>query len=194
MGRSALLLWWALVFGPLALDDLFLAGAGCEIAAGYLLAKGLLLNINEIRGISATFLDFNPLGIVARVKDRVTTKIALTALVFGFCLQAIGYLIDLSLPITGKPSVARALVGLGLVVAAIAIVLLTHRLLLPPLQRRTLIEMARYDSGGKRRDRPFGALLLAFGGDRWPARPDESQAAYGKRVWKVHDITEGGWQ
>ncbi len=179
----------------LAVEDLFLAVAGLGVGGGYLLAQGLLLSPKAIRGISATYYGFNPIEVDARLKDRRATRFGISALVLGFALQVVGFFVSLAFQVSLHPSWSRALVGLAWAIAALVFVLLAHRLFVPLWYRRgykrALVEIASYDDGGNRQDRPFGEMLWALGKDKWPPLQGESHADYAKRVWHVGEITEG---
>jgi hypothetical protein len=178
----------------LAVEDLFLAGAGLGMGGGYLLAKGLLVSPKTIGRMSMTFVGFNPTGMHARLKDRRATRFGIWSLIFGFVLQVVGFFVGLAFPVSLTPSLSRALVGLGCAIAAVVIIALAHRVLEPLWYRRgykhDVVEIASYDDSGNRQDRPFGATLWALGKDKWPPREGESHSDYAKRVWCVAEINE----
>lgn len=74
----------------MTITDLFIIGLGFDIAGAVLLAKGLLLNTPAIAALGT----WNGVGYgatVERCRDRVHAEIGLSALGFGFALQAVGY-------------------------------------------------------------------------------------------------------
>lgn len=178
------------MFAYLHVDYLFLVGLGCDIAGAYLLAEGLLLPVLQIRSLSSTFVGFNPAEVRARLDDKIDGRFGMSSLVVGFVIQVIGYAV--SLGVSSGPARSWTFAAIGILLAAItfAIVLGAHRLARGRLQRRALIELARYNNHGKRMDKPYGALLLVFSDER-PIE-GETQAEYAKRVWRVNDIIEGG--
>ncbi|TME57173.1 MAG: hypothetical protein E6I60_02405 [Chloroflexi bacterium] len=181
------------VFDYLSYEDIFVVGIGFDIAGAFLLAKGLLLPSRQIMNLSATYFGFNPSEVVARVEDKISTYIGVSALVTGFLFQLLGYVLDLAFRTVSPASPTRALLAAFGAAVAIGLVRLIYPLVLPTWRRRLLIDVAHYDQSGKQAH-PYGAYLLAFGGKlhMQPALPNESQEAYSKRVWRVTTIIEGG--
>jgi hypothetical protein len=171
-------------------EDLFVFGIGFDIAGAYLLAKGLLLSSRQILNLSSSFLDFNPPGVVSRAEDKATTYIGVGALLLGFLLQLLGYLLDLEFRSTLSPSRTRALLAFLLAAFAIDLVFLLYRLLKHPWRNHYLVDISCYDRSGKQ-PYPYGRSLELLGAQiGFPRLDDESPAAYAKRVWNVDQITD----
>ncbi len=175
----------------LSYEDVFAIGIGLDIAGAFLLAKGLLLSIRQIRNLSATYFDFSGAEVVARVEDRVSTYIGVAALALGFMCQLTGYVIGSMLSFNPSPSVWRAGAVVALALLAVGVVLLVYRTALPAWRKRLLIEFAHYDNHGLKQKYAYGAYLLILGTHMPPRVKDESEMDYAKRVWHVDQIIEG---
>jgi hypothetical protein len=175
----------------LSYQDVFAFGIGLDIAGAFLLAKGLLLSTRQILSLSTPHYGWSPPEVLARVDDRVSTEIGVSALALGFACQLIGYFVGSLFNSSSSPSAGRGGAIVALAFLAIVWVWLTYRIVLPPRRRRLLIGAARYDNHGGKHEYPFGAHLLALGINMPPRTQDESETDYAKRVWRVDRIIEG---
>jgi hypothetical protein len=147
--------------------------------------------------MSSTLYGFNPWVINARLRDLRATQYGIFALVIGFVLQVVGFVVSLGFQLTlAPPSWARAAVGAGSAALAAVIVFLAHRLLAPLWYRRgyrrAIVLIACYDDQGNRRHRPSANALMALGREKWPPREGEAPADYAKRVWHVDEVLPQG--
>jgi hypothetical protein len=181
------------VWGPFSYEDIFVAGIGFDFAGAFLLARGLLfLSAPDILNLASSYWGFSPPEIVAHVEEKVSTNIGVAALVVGFLLQLVGYVVDLALRSASPPSSARAWVAVGVAAVSILITVAVYVLQLRPWRRRLLLDIAHYDKSGKQ-PYPYGHYLVVLGDQiGFPAREGEAQADYARRVWYVDRIIEGG--
>src|SRR4051812_39791358 len=103
--------------------DLFITGLGFDIAGALLLARGLLSSAAEIAQLN-TWAGVAGGATVAKVRDRVDAEFGIAALILGFTVQAIGYVVSLPGSTDGAGSIA---VALGGVVVSSVSVLVTWR-------------------------------------------------------------------
>jgi hypothetical protein len=177
----------------LAVADLFVVGLGFDLVGGWFLARGLIARPGIIVQRNATFLGSSAPGAFAAAEDRVDGQFGVAALMFGFLLQAIGYMLDLGSGDTSSPSTCRALTALGLLVLAVIAALSAGLLVRDRQLRRLLIEMAHWRATSTmeapiREARADPNDLTAWGiamGE--PRREGENNWEYAKRVFKLSD-------
>jgi hypothetical protein len=171
----------------LSVEHLFVAGLGFDVAGAYLVSRGLLARISQIATLGATMYALEKPRATYAVEDRIRGTVGLVALVLGFSLQAIGYILYLGgdkVEFGTEPSILAACLGIGIAVA----VPLGERLARPRWRDRLLVQVARFDwEGGKElRERPVDHVLRAFGEQTDRAKmPDESDVEYCARVFRV---------
>lgn len=101
----------------LSLADLFLVGLVLDITGAILLAKGLVLHPATIYGVTAQLLGGNDLAIRDRCQSRTDAEFGVSLLASGFCLQAIGYGLEIG-GIESRVGIERLLVAAILAFAA----------------------------------------------------------------------------
>jgi len=168
--------------------DLFVAGAGFDVAGAFLLARGLSTSPHQaarrlIQG-QKSFARFD----VRTAEDYADGRLGLLSLAFGFLIQAVAYAWSAH-GNTQLSSTAWSYVGIvASGTASMLFVWLVQRRLHPRLRNRWLIEFARIDNYGYRHARPSGREIFAFGqilGSR-PYRAEYGDpAAYARRVFKT---------
>lgn len=179
---------------PFAIEDLFTAGLGLDIAGAYLLARAVNTSSEVIAASSATVYGSNTYLLVKQVEDKVDGKSGLVALVSGFVVQVCAYIVTLSSPELSASGfgLASALFAALSAVCSGVIALALWAFLRRPLRRRELVELARVSKSFTREPRPYAATLLRFGKALGQEpRTDETESAYAKRVWNVDAIAEG---
>jgi hypothetical protein len=172
----------------LELQDVGIAGIGCDLAGGILLGLGLVVGHAELARGAGSFYG-SPGQAVAVAKSRVDALSGLAALGIGFLLQAVDYAASLVTPVAPRRGTAEVLAGV-----AVGFVALAATLLLGWLHRRlrltpTLVEMSRYTPEG-RLDHPQAGLLPswleALGHER---RRGEDDLAFARRAAGVENLT-----
>lgn len=125
--------------------DLFVVGLGLDITGALLLVRGLLLPPAAIARL-ATWYGLETGDTLDRCENRVDAIYGGLALLAGFLLQAVGYVLSLSGVEEGRGS-ARVLtaivLGLLAVTASLVVYFATHRWTL----RRTLVSVAKSREG-----------------------------------------------
>jgi hypothetical protein len=181
-------------------SDLFPAGLGFDITGAYLLARGLITGPAEYsqRFLRSrhSFARFN----VRAAEDFADGKAGVLALVTGFVLQAVAYVLSA----TGVASHTRG-AGAGFIaglctVGAIAIAYELARATRWPWVRQWLVECAHWDEyQANRREAPNGQELMTYGQILGRTLPDEyrnpdSVRRHALRVWgtdRVWDPSQG---
>lgn len=103
------------VSSPLAVDDLFVAGVGCDVVASFLLARGLVTSPSEISARSASTRGSHAATAVALARDRADAQAGLITLIAGFALQLIGYLLSIGGVGPGRDHSVGVAVGIGVI-------------------------------------------------------------------------------
>jgi hypothetical protein len=106
---------------PFVIEDLFPLGLGFDVAGACLLAKGLLLSPQQIRGLSGAYWGWNARDIVLRVDDKVAGSFGVLALVLGFLAQSVGYVVLLSIGGTSRYDFGRGAIAVAAVAVGCAI-------------------------------------------------------------------------
>jgi hypothetical protein len=146
----------------------------------------------KILNLATPVYGWSPAQIVARVEEKVSTNIGVGALVLGFVFQLLGYVFDFALRSAPPASQSRARVAVGVAALAILLVVALYVLLLRPLRRWLLLDIARYDNSG-RQPFPSGKHLVVLGNEiGLPTKLGESEVDYAKRAWHVNRILEDG--
>lgn len=110
-------------------SDLFVFGLALEIAAAYLLGRGLLSSPsalakrNDKHGSNSVPVDVQ--RAVDETLDAVDGSIGFGLLTIGFVLQAVAYVVQIATPIRDETGSTQALIAiciLGLTLAAVALV------------------------------------------------------------------------
>ena len=190
MGRHSLSL------SLLVTQDLFAIGVGCDIAGGYLVVRGLLLDDIELRRVVGTYVGLSFGGLVGRIRDRIDARIGLAALTLGFALQAAGYVASLWTPSAQYGRDRAIAAGLIAIVAVIA-VLGIWRVVRRPLIKRHIVRIARVDAENRVvLQQPLRGILIPLGEEAgYPRRSSgasvEEDEAYAKRVFGVDELFAG---
>jgi hypothetical protein len=145
------------------IQDLFVAGAGFDIAGAYFLARGLLTSPEQASQMQIqggnSFARFT----VRAAEDYADGRVGIVGLLIGFIVQASAYV--LSAPGSARLASSIATV-VGLVASttgAILLVIAIGRFARPRLRNRWLLETARIDSLGFRHADPSGQELFTYG-------------------------------
>ena len=175
-------------------SDLFPAGLGFDITGAYLLAQGLITEADEYsqRFLKSrhSFARFN----VRAAEDFADGKAGVLALVTGFLLQAVAYVLSVG----GAASHTRG-AGAGIIaglctVGAIAIAYGLARATRWRWVRQWLVECAHWDEfQGGRRDVPNLQELMLYGQILDRTRPDDyadpdSGRRHALRVWGAERV------
>ena len=176
-----------------AVQDLFTVGIGCDIAGGYLVVRGLLLGDIEMRRLAGTYVGLSHGELVARAHDRIDARAGLIGLVAGFALQAIAYLLTLAGAGSDRTGPGRAVMAGALAVAGAGLVLVAWRLGRERRLRHDIVEISRVDAQNRvKLAAPLRGLLIPLGEEAgFPRQPDESDEAYARRVFGVHELYGG---
>jgi hypothetical protein len=169
-------------------SDAFAVGLGLDLAGGYLVAGGLLLDDADI-ATSRTFSGSGARLVVSKVRDRIDARHGLAALGAGVALQLTGYLAAEAGAQTAHTGLPESLVFVALAVLAVAFVLCVHRWLLARSLRRLSLRVMSLDGQGLQKGPPDGRDLMQLGvelGDH--ALPGETYGDYASRVWKIANV------
>ena len=168
--------------------DLFVAGAGFDIAGAWLLARGLTVSPERAarRVISGrnSFTRFD----VRSAEDYADGQLGRLFLTVGFLIQALAYVRSAhgATPLSHSP---EAILGLfGCIAAALLLVWTVAKVAHPWLRDRWLIKFARIDNMGWVHALPAGQELFLFGqvlGKRPYQREFADNEAYALRVFKT---------
>lgn len=134
-----------------SLDDLYTAGIGFDLAGAWLLGRGLLPSLPDLRQRS-TVGGFENADVDA-VADRADATMGFVALGVGFVLQAAGYVLSL-LDVDVTTGSSAAAVAMGLCLLTLATSLAVARPLRRLILHRTLARLAcvGYDGQPQSRD------------------------------------------
>lgn len=166
-----------------AFDDLFVIGLALDITGAALLAKGLLESPKTIRREGGTYVGFNSATIVGLVRDRVDAEFGMAALLLGFTIQALAYVLLLGGVVVNDPggssealaAVAMGLLGAGSVVGLYFLVRRTR-------EKRLLIRVTKREGEWTRQT---ASELHGIAITIYPAASDEDAPAYLRRVFSV---------
>lgn len=163
----------------LSVTDLFAVGLALDLVGAYLLSRGLLASYPTLALRAGTYWDGNPHVAADLAEDRVDGRFGVAYLVLGFTLQAVGYVLDLALSPSTEGSLGRAGVALGLALSTGAGALLLWRRKRREHLKRTLLEMAYWDTSVSPPIR--GDLLYAGLALKWAASAGFSPDEFGVR-------------
>jgi hypothetical protein len=169
-------------------SDLFAVGLGLDLAGGYLLAGGLLVDDADIAA-SHTLAGSRAQLVVSKVRDRIDARHGLAALGAGVALQLTGYLAAEAGARTAHTGLPESLVFIALAVLAVVVVLVLHRRLEAKSLRRLSLRVMSVSGQGLHDGRLEGRDLMQLGielGDA--ALPGETYGAYAARVWRIADV------
>lgn len=181
----------------LSLSDLFVVGVGFDLAGAWLVAKGLLVKESVLAQRAGQFWGGNPGITVGAVEDRVDAKFGVGFLLFGFSLQALGYVVGLGVDLAAEESWMRAVIAAGLLFLFVGLALAVRGLARERFIRKALIEVAHWKvvhatKEPERMGRPFIKRLVSLGEawsrDRSSTETDEKFVA---RVFGVRETTPG---
>jgi hypothetical protein len=168
--------------------DLFVAGAGFDIAGAWMLARGLTTSPERAarRLIQSrnSFARFE----VRAAEDYADGQIGRGSLIIGFLAQACAYVLEVhgATPMSNAKGAYFGLFGFG--AAAMHVVWMSERKLHPRLRNRWLVKFARYDNFGYLHEFPSGRELFDYG-QVLKLRAYQSEygdyAAYGQRVFRT---------
>jgi hypothetical protein len=178
----------------LSVEDLFLAGIGCDIAGGYLVSRGLLAPIPQLATLGGTMFALERPRAPFAVEDRIRGSVGLVTLVLGFALQAVGYALLLSNTRVRYGS-EEAIIGVGIALALGLLIPLAESRVRPWWRDRILVRVARFDYEGGHAplERPVAHVLRAFGEQTGrPLLTDEDDVAYCARVFGVEAAVPSG--
>jgi hypothetical protein len=177
-------------FGPV---DLFVAGAGFDVAGAVLLASGLTTSTERAAGrliqSRNSFARFD----VRTAEDYADGWLGRSSLIVGFAIQAVAY----AWSAHGVPALSGsrstylwlAIFGAG----AIALVYVVAKFLRPRIRNKWLVEFARIDNYGYRHPDPSGRELMESGqvlGFRCYQAEFSDIAAYARRVFNVETVRD----
>lgn len=172
--------------GWFSAEDLFVAGAGFDIAGAVLVGRGLLVSPFEARRRSGTYAGWNSADLVAAAKDRADGIIGILSLIAGFALQGTAYLVAISGVEATTGSVRRVVVAVAILLVCIAIPAAARRGLGWKIMRPFTVEMARVRVNSGERSQADGRVLESVGRELGhPRLPDESAEAYAARVFRL---------
>jgi hypothetical protein len=172
------------------LEDFFTAGLGFDVGGAFLLARGLINRPAELTRLAGSFYGSNDYQALSVARNRLDAVTGITALLAGFGLQAVGYIVTLAANHPIHTGASEALVGAGFAVLALVVAVAagnyTRRVRLIPL----LIEMSHYEMDDTRREFPRAPLLPrwleALGKKR---EVGEDDLAFVRRTVNVSDLT-----
>jgi hypothetical protein len=174
-----------------SVEDMFAFGIVCDIAGGYLVARGLLASAPKLARRTASFWNSSPPAVIGQTEDRIAGLFGTASLVFGFVIQAAYTLVaggaELPSPTTGQALLVAASAALPAVG-----VLLAEKVFRGRLRRSFLIKVARYEVNEMAMmDLPSAKALFVLGHELGQPRVDgESDESYTRRVWRVDAVRE----
>jgi hypothetical protein len=181
-------------------SDLFAAGAGLDVAGGFLLASGLIVGSDEIlrRTITReTF--FSAPETASKISDKVDATLGVWTLIVGFAVQAAAYAVVAGGISNGQGSAAGAAIAVGIAVAAAVVAVAIWRYARWPLARKIITDIAtdplqlgaNYNLVEDSVARPpslFRIVPLAAEFGHRP-KPGESGADFARRVFKLDAVS-----
>jgi len=171
----------------IAYTDLFAAGLGFDITGAYLLAQGLLTRPDEYAHQFAESQNSFAWANVRAASDHADGQAGSVALVLGFLLQAVGYVLSIGGVTAQTDGVWAAMLAVVFMAAAILITWVVGRATRWPRIRDYLIELARVDRWGNRHDDPHGGELMRYAAvlGRLPDDERSQLEEHCRRVWRV---------
>jgi hypothetical protein len=178
----------------LSVEDLFVVGISCDIAGAYLVSRGLISSPVQIARRTVALWGGNRRTAIEQAEDRVRGQFGLGALVFGFGLQAVAYLLTIAGSNEGSHDTSRVVVAAALAILPGMLVLGVERAFRQHLLRRNLIGLARWNADERREEALPSAKILAGFADELghPRRSDEPDATYALRVFEIEGVG-GDW-
>jgi len=173
--------------------DLFVVGLGFDLVGAWLLARGLIAKPGIIVSRNTAYWGSNAPSGFAAAEDRTDGQFGVASLLFGFVLQALGYVLDLAGGASGEHSTGRALTALALLVIAVCVTLATWRGVRPRMLRALLAEMAHWhatsaDKPPTRRPLADADQLASWAPGLGNLRQDdEDNWTYAKRIFGLSD-------
>jgi len=174
--------------------DLFVVGLALDLTGAYLLARGLLLSPGEIAGLGT----WGALDVgmqVDRIEDRIDSEAGLGALLAGFAVQGVGYVLTLG-GVDATTGTCRVVAGLALgALVAVGWLVVWHRT--RDARVRSLlvrVALSREGSGDPGDEHRTGwtyqkaRLLVRYGrGAGYDPHPEEEEhwELYARRVFGV---------
>lgn len=173
----------------LQVQDFWAAGLGFDLGGAFLLARGLINDPAELTRLAGSFYGSRLYQALSVARNRLDGICGVTALLLGFGLQAVGYIVTLASPHRLHTGLTTALVAAAFavlaLVAAVAAGNYVRRARFIPL----LIEMSHFTMDGRRMEFPRAALLPdwleTLGEER---RLKESNLAFVRRTVGVEDL------
>lgn len=167
-----------------SVEDLFLAGIGCDITGAVLLAMSATGRLRDLVDQSASRWGWSPPLLIARARDRIRGRTAIAVLIVGFVAQAVGYLLQLATEHPYRPG--WGVVGGGAISLASGIAL---GVLLDVLVQRSRLKPSLVQIACCRPDQEPLVLppinkLEALASTKWPRRPEENSRAYVERIFR----------
>jgi hypothetical protein len=180
-------------------SDLFAAGAGCDVAGAFLLARGLIVGPGDILRRSVTGEKFfSPAETASQISDKVDATLGLVTLGVGFVVQAGAYALVSGGVTSGKGGAAGAGVAVGVAVLAVVLALAFAHGCRWPLVRQVIVDIgedplrlgANYEITKEVESRPpslFRLLPLAAEFGHRP-RDGELPEDFAKRLFKIDQV------
>ncbi len=183
----------------ICLTDLFTIGLGCELAAAYLLARGLLVSTPELVRRSTGFYDFSAPAAAAQASDRVDARTGLFAFAVGFLIQGVAYVLAAAgVSSSSTCGAAAGVVAGSLALAAAAFVIAIWSATREEQLKRLVLEIAHYGTGSPTRHELPSARRLLLMGQEIGLRPTRDEATrpdgtrrYAERVFNVTEFRPG---
>jgi len=173
------------LIGLARVDDLFVIGLALDMTGAFLLARGLLGSPEAIVGMGRARIDYSPPLLVGRTRDQVDARFGMAALLAGFMLQAVAYVITTAVSVNRDTGWPEALFAAGVAGATAAVVIiaytLTHKRIVRDLLPR--IAYAIYDEDGWTTQKVVALRHLGIDAG-YPEEPPESNVRYIERVFK----------
>lgn len=166
--------------------DPFVVGLGLDIVGAYLVTRGLLASPRSIAYRAASFVQFSGFEAASDAEDGADGEAGMLALMVGFALQAVAYVLTLGGSESGTSS-GRAITAVILLFATVTLAWLVSRAYRAWRLRKIAVQIASFDYlNGRPLAAPSGETLMAIGRALgWAEEPNETRAAYASRVFGV---------
>ena len=178
-----------------SVEDLFVVGISLDIVGGALLGLGLLSSSTEIALRSSSYTGYSPPLAISQSKAKVDGVFGLFALLSGFLLQAVAYVLTLSGQISLDPSWSVASTAIAIAIVVGVAYLGLWRLVRMRLVKRELVRVARVNNLTRPMrviERPYALPLIRFGEELGEPLERENEDQYLERVFGVTDFEPGG--
>jgi hypothetical protein len=164
----------------LVVTDFFVVGLALDATGAWLLVRGLLPT-----PVARFDLSFGHSESVSKMRDKIDATFGLAALLLGFALQGIGYIVALAYETDSATGAEQALTAAVLAGATSALFLAAYFRLREPKLRRMIVRTVLAANEGRWTTQSAASLLSLGQEAGYPVSEDDTKHSYARRVFGV---------